>query len=149
MVYREPRGNLESQKERIIVFDKRLFELTTSSSIMMDSFLFDLQRWLFCFDLQRSLYALTGEKQQQNLKWKINVQTPEHQNCQIYGKTRRKRVKRLHSGTTSDKLILKFYEKLVIWVSYFIFGIFTCKYFTLIPKCYKTSNYFTMLPKHF
>ena len=34
-------------------------------------------------------------------------------------------MKRLHSGTTSDKLILKFYEKLVIWVSYFIFGIFT------------------------
>ena len=25
-------------------------------------------------------------------------------------KTRRKRVKRLHSGTTSDKLILKFYQ---------------------------------------
>ena len=32
----------------------------------------------------------------------------------VLKKTRRKRVKRLHSGTTSDKLILKFYEKLVI-----------------------------------
>ena len=28
----------------------------------------------------------------------------------ILEKTRRKRVKRLHSGTTSDKLILKFYQ---------------------------------------
>ena len=35
-------------------------------------------------------------------------------NIIIFYKTRRKRVKRLHSGTTSDKLILKFYEWSVI-----------------------------------
>ena len=29
-------------------------------------------------------------------------------------KTRRKRVKRLHSGTTSDKLIVKFYQSIFI-----------------------------------
>ena len=82
-------------------------------------------------------------------KQKIWLDFFTHTYIILCSKTRRKRVKRLHSGTTSDKKILKFYEKLVIWVSYFVFGIFTCKYFTLLPKCFKRSNYFTMLPKHF